>query len=125
MLRVVLVFLAGLLVGANAMYYVMTRQPADAPPRPGPAAVDQPAPPDQAVATGRVRSADADRDGSGGGVPRPTGLIVPVQGLTAAQLSIPARSRSDGRARGHRHRRLRWCSVADGSVETVRPSRAG
>ena len=134
MLRIVLVFLAGVLVGANAVYYVMTRQSAEAPRKPVSAEVEQPSAP-AAGATDTPGTPVA----SGAAVPAPTvvpvvpgptGLIVPVQGLVASQLSDTyTQSRSEGRT----HEAIDIMAplgtpvlaVADGRVEKLFESKQG
>ena len=134
MLRTVLVFLAGVLVGANAMYYVMTRQLADAPKRPATAAVEQPSEP-AAGATDTPGTPAPSRATVSAPtvvpvVPGPTGLIVPVQGLVASQLSDTyTQSRSEGRT----HEAIDIMAplgtpvlaVADGRVEKLFESKQG
>ena len=102
MLRLLLVFLAGALVGANAVYYLMARQPqpAAAPaaptattdvPETAAATIGTPAATPQAPASAAPRLPAA-------ATPGPAGLIVPVQGIGAAQLvDTYTQSRSDGR----------------------------
>lgn len=132
MLRLVLVFLAGMLVGANAVYYLMTRRQADAPIRPVATIAEQPAAPVAAVAT-PASPAPASRSPVvpiKPATPGPAGLIVPVQGVTAAQLSDTyTATRSEGRT----HEAIDIMAatgtpvlaVTDGTVEKLFDSKQG
>jgi murein DD-endopeptidase MepM/ murein hydrolase activator NlpD len=139
MLRIVLVFLAGVLVGANALYYVMTRQRAvpSAPSHPAaverPAIVDdaKPAPP-PAVADGLPAQAAVPAAAAAAvpAVPSPAGLIVPVQGMAVAQLTDTyTATRSEGRTHEAidimAPRGTPVLAVADGRVEKLFESKQG
>ena len=138
MLRIVLVFLAGVLVGANAVYYLMTRQQVDVRVPPAPAAIEQPnkpvavadppaAPPAFPATTPAPPVPDVAVVPA---VPGAAGLIVPVQGLTAAQLS---NTYADTRSEGRTHeaidimapRGTPVLAVADGKVEKLFDSKQG
>jgi len=138
MLKWILVFLAGALVGANAVYFVMTRdapRPRDplviertpVPSSPDPAepadAIPPPAPqPDSPPATPRLPAGSA--------VPGPSGLIVPVQGIAASELS---NTFSDARGSDRVHdaldimapRGTPVLAVTDGHVEKLFDSKQG
>ncbi|MGH8076115.1 MAG: M23 family metallopeptidase [Lysobacter sp.] len=138
MLRIVLVFLAGLLVGANAAYYLMTRQRADLPASPAPAVVEQPAI--------EAPTPDSPRPTTPASVPAspvpapiapvmparpsPAGLIVPVQGVIASQLS-DTYTATRGQGRTHEAidimapRGTPVLAVADGTVEKLFESKQG
>ena len=136
MLRIVLVFLAGALVGANAVYYLMTRQRTDVP---APAVLDQPYRP---VAVADLPAAPAALPVATTpappvpdvavvpAAPGPAGLIVPVQGISAAQLS---NTYADTRSEGRTHeaidimapRGTPVLAVADGKVEKLFDSKQG
>ncbi len=134
MLRIVLVFLAGVLVGANAMYYVIGRLKADAPAPPVAAVVEQPVLQESAVATPVPAAAPLSTAAPPATVvpaaPGPAGLVVPVHGLTAAQLSD---TYSDTRSEGRTHeaidiiapRGTPVLAVADGKVEKLFDSKPG
>lgn len=132
MLRIVLVFLAGVLVGANAVYYLMTRPQADAPVSPAAAVVDQPAAPAVAAAmpTSPAPAAPLPTAPVVPPTPGPAGLIVPVQGMTAAQLSD---TYADTRSEGRTHEAIDIMAphgtpvlaVADGKVEKLFDSKQG
>lgn len=137
MLRIVLVFLAGVLVGANAVYYLMTRQAPPTPPARPATAVDQPATPATAplpgaspASPGAVSPAPAARLPAAPATPGPAGLVVPVQGMTAAQL---ADTYTDARSEGRSHEAIDIMAatgtpvlaVADGTVEKLFDSKLG
>ena len=132
MLRLALVFLAGLLVGANLVYFVMTRGQADpdaalvfqrersqhAVPADTPAApaerVEAPAPPQDKPAPvfGPLPAEPGRASGTPAPVERPRtavpaagagGLIVPVSGIAPAQLS---NTFDDARGQGRVHEAL-------------------
>jgi murein DD-endopeptidase MepM/ murein hydrolase activator NlpD len=164
MLRMVLVFVAGLLVGANVVYFLMAgRQadpaqalifqrersqhelPADTPsasaeridevtPTSPPGERSRPSrmPPREVPATTSPATPGADRDRADGGasavppapIPAGAGLIVPVRGVTVAQLS---NTFDDARGPGRVHEALDIMAprgtpvlaVADGTVEKL------
>lgn len=106
MWRWLLVFIVGILVGANATYFVMTRGAVE---RRAPAATDVAPLEDRAplAAEGRPdapapaappASARAPAPVVVPATPGPSGLVIPVQGVTAAQLvNTFDQSRSEGR----------------------------
>lgn len=136
MLRYVLVFIAGALLGANALYYLMTRD--EVRPSGVLVATRSPAPDAAADDAGRssaapAPSAPATRPPMSTGpapIPGPTGLIVPVQGITAAQLS---NTFEDARGTDRVHeavdimapRGTPVLAVADGRIEKLFDSRQG
>lgn len=133
MLRIVLILLTGVLVGANAVYYLMTRQQADAPAPPVPAVVvDHPATPARVVAMPASPAPALPLPTAPTVPPAPglAGLIVPVQGVIAAQLSD---TYSDTRSQGRTHeaidilapRGTAVLAVADGAVEKLFDSKQG
>lgn len=140
MLRLLLVFLAGALVGANAVYYLMSRQPADTQARPAAPIVEQPAtpaaidslPPSPSPApAARLPTARAPTTTpSAPPTPGPAGLIVPVQGMVASQL---ADTYTDARGEGRSHEAIDIMAaagtpvlaVADGTVEKLFDSKQG
>lgn len=133
MLRIVLILLAGVLVGANAVYYLMTRPQADAPAPPVPAVVvDHPATPAGVVAMPASPAPALPLTTALTVPPAPglAGLIVPVQGVIAAQLSD---TYSDTRSQGRTHeaidilapRGTAVLAVADGTVEKLFDSKQG
>lgn len=130
MWRGLLIFLVGLLVGANATYYVMTRRAPSGDavivtPSPSPAeatpATPAPVPPPAAPAATPQPVAPP---------PRPDGLIVPVQGITVAQLQ---NTFDDSRSEGRVHEAIDIMAargtpvfaVADGFVEKLFDSKQG
>lgn len=153
MLRYVLVFIAGALLGANALYYLMTRDDA----RPAGVLVATRSPAPDAVPGQARRSSDAP---AGVGrmpapptapsqptpttpaavsppavprpapIPGPAGLIVPVQGITPAQLS---NTFDDARGTERVHEALDIMAprgtpvlaVADGRIEKLFDSKQG
>lgn len=162
MTRALLVFLAGVLVGANAVYFLMTRDAFD-PERtlamarsPSATAGHDPnaAPANPAGAAGARDGADPTAPGTrrptGAGeavpalpppsasaapdvappAPAPSGLIVPVRGITADRL---ADTFTDARSAGRVHEALDIMAprgtpvlaVADGTVEKLFTSDAG
>ena len=139
MLRIVLVFLAGALVGANAVYFLMTRQRADVPVTPATAVLDQPYRPAAVADLPAARAAlpvatiparPVPDVAVVPAVPGPAGLIVPVQGISAAQLS---NTYADTRSEGRTHeaidimapRGTPVLAVADGKVEKLFDSKQG
>ncbi len=147
MLRSVLLFLAGVLVGANLVYFLMARRadpapplppPSQTPPSDGPRADASPAPaatpppaPGQAVlpataggATGTVPSGRAPP-------PPSDALLVPVAGVTASQLSDTFNDARGGGTRVHEAldimapRGTPVLAAVDGKVEKLFNSDAG
>jgi len=155
MLRLVLVFLVGVLVGANLVYFTMTRDRADpeavvvferertqhalpADTADAPADRVDPAPADttpEPRATAPRRDAPAPA-GTRRGVPAPgavaspSGLVVPVQGVAPAELS---NTFDDARGQGRVHEALDIMAprgtpvlaVADGAIEKLFASERG
>lgn len=146
MLKNVLLFLAGLLVGANLVYYAMTRgepaMSATTAPRIGhatpassqPANTDVPAPANQspsATTAPEARSSTAAAPSvPAQSVPAASGLIIPVRGIQAAQLS---NTFDDARGEDRVHEALDIMAprgtpvlaAADGRIEKLFTSDAG
>lgn len=147
MLKWFLVFLAGALVGANAVFFMMTRDVSEprspevspqveAPAQPAPTATDTPTRPASAPSgTSPARPADAKPPRRPQAVPTaPTpasgSLIVPVQGISSAQLS---NTFEDARGSGRVHNAIDIMAphgtpvlaVADGHVEKLFDSKQG
>ena len=143
MLKWTLVFLAGVLVGANAVYFVMTRDaprptdplaieraptPADAlPGGPAPAPAVEPIP---APVPGVDTTRNSPNLPAAPAVVRPGGLLVPVEGITASALS---NTFTDARGNDRVHEALdimaprgtAVLAVADGHVEKLFDSKQG
>jgi len=134
-LKYLLTFVAGVLVGANAVYYVMTHHrvsvSAVMPPRAGVIdVVTEPAvpPPTTPSAAPQRRPALTTAPTSQpeviAPVPAPSGLIVPVQGITPSQLS-DTYSETRGDSRPHEALDIMApagtpvLAVADGHVEKL------
>ena len=141
MLKWILVFLAGALLGAIAMYFLMTRdrvppaplgierRPTVPSPRPEtgraptPSPAERTTPPAAGVATRAPVAVSP-------ALPGPGGLLVPVQGITADQLS---NTYDDSRGNGRVHEALDIMAprgtpvlaVADGHVEKLFQSEQG
>jgi len=103
-----LLFLAGVLVGANVVYFLMRQQQEAAPPEPAAQAAGQTAEPSRAhtpAATtqqGRTPASDQRPSKSAAArVPSGTRLLLPVQGITAAQLQDTFEDARGGGARVH------------------------
>ena len=92
-MRGVLLFLVGLLVGANAVYFWMSqRGVATTAPTPAPVATPAPVQPGASVATAPTATAPTPASAPTAPAPAvptssPGALLIPVQGITAAQLS--------------------------------------
>lgn len=140
MLKWILVFLAGALVGANAVYFVMTR---DAPRPRDPLAIERaPTPPAEAPAEAMSPVEPIRRSGPGldatvtapsaplAPAPGPSGLLVPVAGISASMLS---NTFQDARGSDRVHEALDIMAprgtpvlaVADGHVEKLFDSKQG
>lgn len=140
MWRGLVIFIIGALVGANATYFVMTRRAGDGPaviataPSPASPKADKVSPPDirppASVATPGAASSPAPVIAPVPPAPRPNGLIVPVQGITAAQLQ---NTFDDARSEGRVHEAIDIMAargtpvfaVADGHVEKLFDSEQG
>lgn len=139
----VLLFLAGLLVGANLLYFALTRQDATPPSAPPATSVSTPLP--AVDAEGGASDAISDAPpvvpavpavpptAASGNLPRaqpPQSLLIPVQGVLATQLQDTF---SDARAQGRSHEAIDIMApagtpvlaVADGTVEKLFTSKAG
>lgn len=128
MWRGLLIFVIGVLVGANATYYVMSQRGQDAPvPAVGPAAEVAPSRAAEPLQRTPVPASTA--------VPlpptlRPGALIVPVQGVAPAQLQ---NTFDDARSEGRVHEAIDIMAtrgtpvfaVADGPIEKLFDSRQG
>lgn len=116
MLKFVLVFLAGALLGANAVYYLMTRDVAS------PIAVEPAATPTPTPTAAFPKDTAA--------TPGPRGLMVPVQGIVASALS---NTFEDARGTDRVHDAIDIMApqgtpvvaVADGHVEKLFDSKQG
>ena len=137
MLKWTLVFLAGALVGANAVYFVMTRDT----PRPPALVIERAPTPPSARPGGPVLPVDPVRTPRPGPdataalpaapvVPSPSGLLVPVEGIAASALSDTF---SDARGSDRVHDAIDIMAphgtpvlaVADGHVEKLFDSKQG
>lgn len=158
MLKGVLLFLAGLLVGANVVYFLMSRDAPRAGITIGPApAAEGGVPPANAQAAGATPTAPAPAAppsepaataspgaaaptapatpspaaGIGNAVPALSGLLIPVQGVAAAQLSDTYHDVRGGGTRTHEAldimaaRGTPVVAVADGPVAKLFDSKQG
>lgn len=129
-MKPLLLFLAGLLAGANLVYFVMARRAPDCAPQP--AAAGAPAPPrtraDREAAA--PKPAPAPTPPAANGLPAPRGLLLPVPGVRAEQLRDTFAETRDG-ARPHEAldilapRGTPVLAAADGSVAKLFTSARG
>lgn len=147
MLRSVLLFLAGVLVGANLVYFLMARRADPAPPLPpssqtppsdgpradaSPATAATPPPaPGQAVLPATAGGATGTAPGGRAPAPPTDALLVPVAGVTASQLSDTFNDARGGGTRVHEAldimapRGTPVLAAVDGKVEKLFNSDAG
>lgn len=100
MLRGLLIFIVGVLVGANATYFVMSRGGIARSPAQPPVTQQPPAQPAPSAAVPAPSAPAPSAPSIVPVVPSPSGLVIPVQGITAAQL---ADTFDDARSNGRVH----------------------
>lgn len=139
MWRGLLIFLIGILVGANATYYVMTRSTASRVPVVASEPVPAETPSPDNVPAPATRATQPDAPASVAATPpvaitppaaHPGGLFIPVQGITAAQLQ---NTFDDSRSEGRVHEAIDIMAargtpvfaVADGTIEKLFDSKQG
>ena len=138
-MRLLLVFLAGLLLGANLVYFAMQRGGAEVRPTPASASVVASAPTTTSVeakpassiiATPATTALPATAPSASPQAPSPTGLLLPVQGVRPEQL---VDTYADARGEGRVHdaidimaaRGTPVLAASDGSVAKLFASKAG
>ncbi|MDQ3618013.1 MAG: M23 family metallopeptidase [Pseudomonadota bacterium] len=128
-MKVLLILLVGILIGANGVYYLMTRYRPAAPVAPAASAQVEPAAPAAPVTSPRPRAAPAPARYPAP-IPAPSGLIVPVAGIAASQL-VDTFTDARGTDRVHDSidimaaRGTPVLAVADGHVEKLFTSEGG